>query len=107
MCQNNFAQEAANYSTPPMQPHPTTPLICSPRARQHMVADGGEVIRSKKQVNWFIKQVLDGNQTKLGKQNFTQFGLIPVQYLLYKPIYLLFTPNYFSSVCHHVLSRTR
>ena len=33
------------------------------------------------------------------------FGSLSVRSLLYTPISLLFTPNYFSTVYHHVLLR--
>ena len=36
---------------------------------------------------------------------FPNLGTTSVQSLLYTPIYLLFTPNSVSSICHCVLSR--
>ena len=36
-----------------------------------------------------------------------QFGSISTQSLLYRPISLIFTPNYFSAVFQRILSRAR
>ena len=35
------------------------------------------------------------------------FGLLSIQSLLYTPIFLVFTPNYFSIICHPVLPRAQ
>ena len=43
----------------------------------------------------------------LGQFPTPRFGSLSTQSLIYTLIYLLFTPNYFSTVCHCVLSHTR
>ena len=40
----------------------------------------------------------------VGQYLTTHFGLLSIQYLLYAPIYLIFTPNSLSTICLHELS---
>ena len=55
-----------------MKPHPTSPpLIWAPHTWTYTVAYISEIVWSKNQVNWRIKQGLEGNLTKKGIQKET------------------------------------